>query len=308
MKKLTIQEKEQIIELYKTGVSPKIIGDRFGVYNNSINRIVRKAGVNTKTKDVDYETTKEIISRYLAGESSEKIADDLKIVGSTVCRILKRNNVNIRPSTENKRIHKINEDFFENIDNESKAYFLGMMFADGNVHKLHGAIKLSLKTSDDEIIKKLSVLIYNKEKVEYYAGECSTCNLSIYSSKMKKDLLKLGCTPAKTFIIRLPELRSDLYRHFIRGYFDGDGCVSNASGINRIDITSNHMFIEDIYFKLMEQIPNCHIYKAKNNPTNYIQIKHRESFRRFYEYLYINATICMERKYKLYSEIVRQHS
>ena len=59
----------------------------------------------------------------MSGVSSEIIALKLGINGSTVCRILKRNDIIIRPGTQNKRKYKINEDFFEVIDAEEKAYF-----------------------------------------------------------------------------------------------------------------------------------------------------------------------------------------
>jgi len=40
----------------------------------------------------------------------------------------------------------------------------------------------------------------------------------------------LGCTPRKSLTLKFPDINifksKDLIRHFIRGYFDGDGCFS----------------------------------------------------------------------------------
>lgn len=47
-----------------------------------------------------------------------------------------------------------------------------------------------------------------------------------YSTKMCSDLIKLGCVPRKSLILQFPDIPSSVTRHFVRGYFDGDGCAS----------------------------------------------------------------------------------
>jgi hypothetical protein len=73
-----------------------------------------------------------------------------------------------------------------------------------------------------------------------YESDCST--FSIYNTKIVSDLYKHGCVNNKTFKIKLPKLREDLIRHFIRGYFDGDGCIS----LPNIKILGNEDFISSL--------------------------------------------------------------
>lgn len=43
---------------------------------------------------------------------------------------------------------------------------------------------------------------------------------------MCNDLISHGCVPNKSLILKPPKIDNELINHFIRGYFDGDGCVS----------------------------------------------------------------------------------
>lgn len=52
--------------------------------------------------------------------------------------------------------------------------------------------------------------------------------LTITNKKIVDDLVKLKCVPRKSCIIELPTydiVPENLFRHFLRGYFDGDGCM-----------------------------------------------------------------------------------
>ena len=43
---------------------------------------------------------------------------------------------------------------------------------------------------------------------------------------MCTDLMKLDVVPRKSLIAEMPNINKSLVRHFIRGYFDGDGNIS----------------------------------------------------------------------------------
>ncbi len=45
-KRLSKEETNEIIELYQNGMPPKDIGNKFGIYNNSVTRILRKNGID----------------------------------------------------------------------------------------------------------------------------------------------------------------------------------------------------------------------------------------------------------------------
>lgn len=98
--KMEDNARAQIINMYKNGGMPKEIGDKFGIANNSVNRIIRKSGLKSdKLKRIDQAGTDKIINDYAAGSNCEEIAKDMEINSSTVSRILKRNGVQLRPNT-----------------------------------------------------------------------------------------------------------------------------------------------------------------------------------------------------------------
>jgi hypothetical protein len=126
------------------------------------------------------------------------------------------------------RTYTVNEDYFEKIDTPNKAYFLGMFYADGcnynNSVEKDYLVVLALKKTDIELLEKFSVEINSNKPISFRKN---LAVVGINSKKMSNDLINVGCMPAKTHKLEFPEwLREDLVRHFIRGYFDGDGCIT----------------------------------------------------------------------------------
>lgn len=308
---LSLEDKQKIIELYNQGVKPEKIAEIFKIHPVSVGKIRRKFGVSAQfCSRLSKEEKMAAYSRYIAGESSEEIAKDLKRDGNAIRKAIIELGGEIRPPALNKRKYKINEDYFENIDTEEKAYWLGMLYADGSVSATQNGFKLSLKSDDIDVIKKLSVAIYgNEEHIKIRPkkeGSCETANIYVYGEKICNDLKKWGCTPQKSFTIRFPtNLRQDLIRHFIRGYSDGDGCIS-ISKINRViyDITSSYDFIEDLN-KLIINMLNIYPFirhNSYNKLTGYLQISSKDNLLKFFDYLYKGASIYMGRKYNTYKK------
>jgi len=324
MKKLSPQEIDEIILLYKEGVSPTEIGKKYNIFANSVNRIIRRQNPSlTKTKKVTAETKQQIAKMYQEGASSETIAKKYNIDASTVCRNLKKLNLNLRSSEENKRKYKINANFFETIDNEAKAYFLGLLYADGfvtkgNHHKNYYEIRICLSSKDRDILEKFSTLIYNFDKIKDFSKKSFNSDhyknysqINIYSKKMHQDLIKLGCVPNKSLILTFPsqhQVSDHLMNHFIRGYFDGDGCLSR--GIKYVlDITSS----QDFLLGMIDYLNNKVIikfnklqqrHKDRNTSTRSVQITKSSSIINFLNYLYKDSSIFLLRKKKYFEEML----
>ncbi len=130
------------------------------------------------------------------------------------------------------RKYSFNENFFEEVDTEEKAYILGFLYADGNVFKSKefNSIKISMSQLEDsiDILNKITKCLdsnYSLHKVQQPNGKICY-NLNLYSTKMGNDLINLGCVENKSLQLNFPtHIKANLIRHFIRGYFDGDGCV-----------------------------------------------------------------------------------
>ena len=78
------------------------------------------------------------------------------------------------------------------------------------------------------------------------------CRFSIRNAQLHDSLIKQGCVPNKSLILTFPDINvvsEDLVRHFIRGYFDGDGCLSfnkNKYCTPNISILGTKQFLEKL--------------------------------------------------------------
>lgn len=314
IKKLTEDQILDIINLYKSGKSPKEIGIKYNIYNNSVTRILRKRGINRNQLIRITEEQKDIIKkRYLDGDSSEKIAKNLNINGTTVCRILKNNNIKIRDNIENKRKYKIDFNWLDKIDSEEKAYFLGLMWSDGNVSKKNSDCSIRLHIKDIDILQKLSHIIFGFDNIKIENNK-KTASLRISSKVWKYNLIKLGCAPNKTFIVNYPLwLDDNLHRHFIRGLVDGDGCIKLYKDKVVFDYTGTEQLLNgilDIFNKTLN-IKKAKLYerhKQRNTNIRSFRYSSLSTVKKICDWLYLDATIYLNRKKHEYDKIVKLYN
>lgn len=162
--------------------------------------------------------------------SMNKIAQQLGISDSTVKKILVEENIEIRK----KRVsYDVRENLFSTIKTEEDAYWLGLLYADGNVFTKGNSIELDLKEEDRYLVEqfreycgvtkplgKHAVRRNNKEYISY------RCNFA--DEKCHRNLIEKGCLSAKSLILKCPteeQVPDNLLLPFIRGYCDGDGYV-----------------------------------------------------------------------------------
>ena len=254
--------------------------------------------------------TNQIIDLYNNKKiSTANIAKQLKIGITTVQR--KLSNLKLLKSvSETKRKYTFNHNYFEKIDNEDKAYFLGLMYADGNI-SINKCIRLTSK--DKYILEKLFECInhtgviyrefHNKFKKECFKAQAS-------SEKMFNDLNNLGCVPNKSLILKFPtNIPNDLVHHFIRGYFDGDGTVGiyNLKGSIWKRLTCGFCgtkeFLTDLNIKSGMKIKT--LKKQKNIFRLTFSV---EDSNELYKYMYKDATIFLTRKKDIFDNYIKQRS
>jgi intein/homing endonuclease len=197
-----------------------------------------------------------------------------------------------------KRKYSLNEGFFNNI-NESSSYWLGFLYADGSVRR--GRLRLKLKVTDRTHIEKFLKDIGSNAPIKFGSyNNVEFCEVHINSTKFVDRLFELGCLENKTQKIRLPNIPNDMINHFIRGYFDGDGCISKVKDRPNsfyISICSNRNFINDIYnffkFGRIINFKNYSVWSA--NRINDIKY--------FRNFIYNNKETYLDRKFKVFSGI-----
>ena len=192
---------------------------------------------------------------------------------------------------------------FEVIDTEEKAYWLGFLYADGSVSSAEDKVELGLAEKDYGHLEKfksfmgISNKICHREKTKSY-------RISFRSANCKQDLINKGCVPKKSLILEFPtfeQVPEHLMRHFIRGYFDGDGWFTNTKDCFQIGLISAKGFIEGF----LNYVDNI-------NTTNKIFTVHRENgakryvfgayndVKNFLNWIYEDADMFLYRKYEIY--------
>jgi hypothetical protein len=263
-----------------------------------------------KLKELTKEEELEIVFKRQNGIKRKDIINEYGISDRHYKKVIIDNGGIIKNKAKK---YNLNEDYFEKIDTEDKAYFLGFIVADGNISNRNPQVTIIQKETD--ILYKFKEYIKFEGNI-FTKNDGSNCSsLTVTSEKMKTDLFNLGIYPAKTMIIRYPEIPKNLEHHFMRGVFDGDGCISihkkregsrDTSDRGQVNICSGSKdFIEVYVDKLVDY---CGITRNKIRcPKGTYSVIDWGSFsdiERFYEFFYKDATIYLDRKKETFDRAI----
>jgi hypothetical protein len=120
------------------------------------------------------------------------------------------------------RKYAVNERYFDYIDSESKAYWLGFIIADGNIKD--NSLRLHITNSDVEHLNKFKMDIESVHPISL-DKRCNVNYISVNSKAIVSTLSKYGIGHNKTFNATIPEIDPSLKRHLYRGLVDGDGSI-----------------------------------------------------------------------------------
>ncbi len=126
-------------------------------------------------------------------------------------------------------VHKdLNHDFFRQWS-PKMAYVLGFFAADGSmVTSKRGGHFIEFTITDRVVLERIRHATNSGHKItgrDRGANRKRVYRLQIGSKAWFADLTKLGFTKRKSNTLRFPQLSKEYAGDFIRGYFDGDGCV-----------------------------------------------------------------------------------
>lgn len=263
-----------------------------------------------------------IITHYVdKKESSLKIAKDIGVSTSTVRNTLIKNGIDRRGNSESKRTYNINEDYFNSVNTPEKAYYLGFVYGDGCNSPHINTFGIVCQVKDREHLQLLSSLICPDKVIKNVGGKRSGkyVVMKIYNKTISEDLEKLGAIRNKTYTLKFPYfLEESLYRHFIRGVFDSDGCMSHykIKSHGKYDCTLCELTIcgtRDIaqsintLFSKTLDIPIRKLKLDKRVYNNFATYKntHPQQILKIYEYLYKDADIYLNRKKAKFEEFFK---
>lgn len=260
---------------------------------------------------------------YIKGHGAPYIAKILGVSIGTISSSIKRQKIG-RSCSEAARKYHFDEKFFSEINTEKKAYWLGFIYADGYISSATNYsfyVGISLGKKDRPHLKKFIESLNGdlpiKDYTQNHAYKTGTeySRVLIASKSMYNNLVKHGVIEHKTNFLRWPEnLPIELEYHFIRGYFDGDGCLTFSTRKRKnnksyrdyaIKILSTEDFLVELYKRLkrINITTPLKFYKRKSfQSVSSLEISGNSNVKKVLTYMYKDATIYLDRKYEKYNE------
>lgn len=206
--------------------------------------------------------------------------------------------------------HKQPLQYFHDIDSHEKAYYLGLIYADGSISKgsypNSKVFSIGLQLQDKYILERLLVNMNANTQIYEYKN---SARINLYDPAVFDDLQKHGVMPSKSYLeYNIPNINQEYINSFLLGYFDGDGCITvkpngTSAGVN---ITSNsERFLKDVHKHLNVLGIKTYIRKIKK-PTGHLFVLYvsgKANHIKFRDYLYKDFNHSLLRKKNKFYQI-----
>lgn len=314
MENFTEKQKEQIIKMYNDKTYIGDIIDFYQTDEHHIRQVLKEAKADRHYNIWSEELYDRAIKLYGNGQTLNKISYDLLVTPQGLSKGLKKKEIEMRTYSDSNRKYKRNSEYFDNINTPNKAYVLGLIYADGNnyIYRKKHCLTISLQEDDYELLERVRQELEYEGSLRLSPLHDKNPNyknhyiLSIVDIHLCEQLKKIGVVERKSLVLEFPTfLRPDLIRHFVRGYFDGDGS-------NFYDYTNNKMiacvtgtreFILSLS-KILESIyvnhSIAHPKQSKDSNTYVLKTNANLSSFKFLSWIYQDCDIKMQRKYQRY--------
>lgn len=176
------------------------------------------------SRKYDYESA---IQDYLSGMSQASVGKKYDVSQTTISAMLRKEDIPTRPANHNK--YTCNESFFNDLAQELPAYWLGFIFADGQVRRRSpgrsGELVLAQSAKDIGLLKrfKQDIIFTGPVKTDNYGMAFlritsetlfqQLLSFGVHQRKQWNEMVFPGCVPGPSM------------HHFLRGFFDGDGGI-----------------------------------------------------------------------------------
>lgn len=299
---------ELVLKMNREGKSNYEISKKIGCVRSSVRNFLLARGIKSPIKcKVDYDNllkdkTNTVIQLFEGGMSCNQIGKNLGHSGSQVYTLL-----NSLGYETPKNIYSVNESYFEKIDTQEKAYILGWFYSDGNVMP-DGKIRICLHHQDRDILEWIKKeMEYTGPLYERPARNTSApqVELCINRKVLADQLIKLGCHPNKSMSLECPSydiVPKNLFNHFVRGYFDGDGSFSSGAMI-----VGTLSFTNALSTILPCEVTNIYQRYPDREPeksSHQLFIGRKVEIKKFVNWLYKGSLIHMVRKHQKVSHLI----
>ena len=222
---------------------------------------------------------------------------------------------------------RIRHDIFSKIETELQAYLLGFYAADGNINEKRKTFRIHLQKQDSELVYLYKDIIspdartftVEEHKTTGRNGQevnaHESFGVDITSAKLCTDLVNLGIGYNKSYSdLHIPEMPESLIRHFIRGYFDGDGCVtiwlSKEKGKSdrvrgKFDICAKSASILNEFIKFFATHDiKINLNYLKRDDMYRISTSSKKELEKIYNMLYKDSNFYLSRKFNKFDHYV----
>ncbi len=263
------------------------------------------------------EQEKQIIELY--GKYSAKwISKELKFSYETVTGTLKK--YKIPTILRNGKDRSFDKTYFAKIDSHDKAYWLGFLYADGNVC---GKV-MQLRIADLFHLDKMKLHMEAEHKVNINDGTKypKSSKFAITSQILVDQLKALGIEERKSLTLSFPsenQVPQEFVASFMLGYFDGDGSIvtykpKQGNRKWNFSIISTYDFCRRFNDILVKE---CNLFDSKLTKYKRIPDKdiweihlcgvYSDRLERIYNFLYKNIDFGLKRKQDRFLEIIKNN-
>lgn len=179
------------------------------------------------------------------------------------------------------------------------AYILGLIFSDGNISwsgRNKNKLRMTLSMNEKEMISQIhSIMCTDRKLYEYKHPKGNEITYTVINSNQYfvDELISFGIVERKSSVVKYPQIDPRYEWHFVRGYFDGNGCVFKTSEVKgkkyyAVSITTGS---EDFALGLKsflddKGVKNTIVSDSRRNTTFYNKIYSRDSLEHFINSMY----------------------
>lgn len=301
---------DKILKLPKRSVSKamKTMGHKWSEYH----------GGNT------YKNKEWLSKKYQELQSAEKIGKLIGEKAKTITWWRKKLGIPKIDTSQFARKYYINQEYFSKIDNQKKAYWLGFLMADGCVINKKGnkMLMLGLSIKDKKHIEKMLNDMDANYPINIGESKSPTgkyfknASVTITCKKLCDDLNDYCVNENKTFNSEIPKNINHKYiRHFIRGFFDGDGCIvrqnKNDNNLSFSLSSASKKILLDIanYFESTLSIKHYQVKKINRSIYKHdffsYQVCAIEYNKKIFKHLYNYSSVYLDRKKEKIKDFIK---
>lgn len=233
---------DEFIQKCEESHSSSKVASYYGVNRHTVSNFAKEIGITIREPSkLNESQIEDIISKYYT-HTAKELATQYGVSDNKIQQIWTNNGLKNKET----RKYSLDQNVFKTI-NPQNAYLLGFIAADGclshNEDK-QDTISITIHKKDIEILElfrrefKTNKPIFERE--DYVS-------LQLSSDEIVEDIKKLGITYRKTYGNTIADIPDDMFIHFIRGYYDGDGSISISDKDElRITIAGYHNNLDKI--------------------------------------------------------------